>query len=204
MLKNLFLITCLLLSGCMVGPDYKEPAKPVTQHWKKNNSSVSEKSFRNPEWWHVFHDPTLTQLVNEGYSGNLTLQSAGVKVLLARAQLAQSVGNLYPQQQVIAGSYNYNRIGGTYLEALLPPSFDTASLGFSVNWELDFWGKYRRAIQSKNAVFLASFAAYDNALVTLIADIGGTYIHLRTDQAKIKTTKANIEVQEIALKIARS
>src|SRR5579872_1696759 len=186
----------------MVGPDYKEPIKPTAQHWKKNNSTVNEKPFKNPEWWESFHDPTMTELIYEGYSSNLTLQSTGVKVLQARAQLAQSVGELYPQQQAIIGNYTYDRIGGGSLQGLLPSQIQTASLGFTLNWELDFWGKYRRAILSNNAVFLASIAAYDNALITLTADIANAYIKIRTIQAQIKVIEANIEVQKYGLQLA--
>lgn len=128
---------------------------------------------------------------------------AGVRVLQARAQLAQSVGELYPQQQAMVGDYNYNRIGGNQLEGLLPPDFLTASLGFSASWELDFWGKYRRAIQSNDALFLASLAAYDSALVTLTSDIASTFIKIRTSEELIKVTKANIQVQAMSLKIAK-
>lgn len=188
----------------MVGPNYREPVKPVATHWKKSNKSVKEKPFRQTEWWKVFNDPTLTSLVQEGYKNNLTLQVAGVRVLQTRAQLAQSVGSLYPQQQVMMGNYTYQRIGGNSLQQLLPPSFDTALLGFSANWELDFWGKYRRAILSNNAVFLSSIAAYDNALVTLTADIASTYIKIRTIEKLIKITKTNIEVQTLGLRIAKA
>lgn len=205
MFKNLIYIASFLLSACtMVGPNYKEPMKPVAQHWKKNNKLVSEKPFRNPLWWTVFHDPVLIGLINEGYKSNITLQSTGVRVLQARAQLAQSVGELYPQQQIMTGNYTYNRIGGSSLQQILPTSFDTALLGFSANWELDFWGKYRRAILSNNATFLASIAAYDNALVTLSSDIAASYIKIRTIETQIKVTNANIQIQRIGLRIATS
>lgn len=188
----------------MVGPDYKEPKKPVLEHWPQKDASVREAPFHTAKWWEVFHDPALTALVYQGYNSNLSLQSAGVRVLQARAQLAQSVGQLYPQQQAVTGNYTYNRIGGSSLNGLLPPTFDTASLGLMANWEIDFWGKYRRAIQANNAAFLASAAAYDNALITLISDIASTYIKIRTIEEQIKVTKANIKVQAMGLKIARS
>lgn len=195
----------------MVGPDYQEPNKPIMDHWKTSQTAQSTKkanvkstAFKNVLWWKSFHDPVLTRLIEEGYKNNLSLQSAGARVLQARAALAQSVGELYPQQQVINGNYTYNRIGESMLQNIVPASFDTASLGFSLNWELDFWGKYRRAIRSNDAAFLASFAAYDNALVTLASDIGSSYIHVRLDETKIQITKANIADQAIALKIARA
>lgn len=204
MLKNITLIASLLLSSCMVGPDYKEPEHPVAQHWPQKNRSVQETSFQNVLWWHAFHDPVLTGLIEQGYQNNLSLQRAGVRVLQTRALLAQSVGSLYPQQQALAGSYTYNRIGGGSLQELLPQSFDTAVLGFTANWEIDFWGKYRRAIEANDATFLASVAAYDTALVTLTSDVASTYIEIRTLQTQIKVTNKNIYVQKIGLKIARS
>ncbi|MDI1351178.1 MAG: efflux transporter outer membrane subunit [bacterium] len=203
MLKIITSISCVLLSSCMVGPNYKEPKKPVVAHWQKN-PSVRETAFKNPLWWQVFHDPILTSLVNQGYQTNISLQIAGVRVLQARAQLAQSVGELYPQQQALQGNYAYNRIGGSSLQGFLPQSFDTALMGFAANWELDFWGKYRRAIQANDASFFASLAAYDNALVTLTADVASSYIKIRTIEQQIKVTKANIQIQFVSLKIARS
>ena len=77
-------------------------------------------------------------------------------------------------------------------------------LGVSASWELDFWGKYRRAILSNDAAFLASYAAYDNALVTLTADIATTYIAIRTTEELINVVKKNIVVQALGLNIAEA
>lgn len=188
----------------MVGPDYKEPLKPVTPHWKKFDKSIKETSTRNENWWKVFHDPTLTKLIEKGYHHNLSLQSAAAKVLQTRAKLAQSVGQLYPQQQLINGAFDYQRIGGQQLQFVLPSTIDTLLLSTTASWELDFWGKYRRSILSNDATFLASYAAYDNALVSLTADIALTYIQIRTTETLIKVTKQNIAVQKESLKIAKS
>ena len=205
MLKNLVVIICLLLNACMmVGPDYKEPKTRVAQHWLKKNTAVKEACLHDAKWWEVFHDANLTALINDGYHNNLSLQSAGVRVLQARAQLAQSVGELYPQQQALTGNYNYNRIGGSSLQTVLPPTFITALMGFTANWEIDFWGKYRRAIQSNDALFLASFAAYDNSLITLTADIATVYMSIRTDEALIKITQQNIQLQQTSLSLTQS
>ncbi len=198
-------ISGFLLSACMVGPDYKEPKKNIADHWLQvSHSSVKEAPIHDASWWETFRDPTLTSLIYQGYQDNLTVQIAGVRVLQTRAQLAQSVGKLYPQQQALVGNYTYYKIGGSELRGLLPPEFVAASLGFSASWELDFWGKYRRAIQSNDASFLASFAAYDNALVTLTSDIASTYIGIRTNEELIKVTEQNIQLQRTSLKIAES
>lgn len=205
MLKKIAITTCLCLNACMmVGPDYKEPPKHIAQHWLKKDKHVKEHCIQDAKWWEVFNDPNLTDLINHGYHHNLSIQSAGVRVLQARAQLAQAVGQLYPQQQALTGNYNYNRIGGSSLQDVLPPTFDTAMLGFSANWEIDFWGKYRRAIQANDATFLASLAAYDQALVTLTADIASSYIKIRTNEALIRVTEENILLQKASLKLALS
>jgi NodT family efflux transporter outer membrane factor (OMF) lipoprotein len=188
----------------MVGPDYKEPVIQVAEHWPQKDATVEESPELESKWWEVFNDPVLTTLIQQGYQNNITLEVAGVRVLQARAQLAQAVGELYPQQQALIGNYAYNRVGGGSLQGLVPESFDTSLLGFSLNWEMDFWGKYRRAIQSNDATFLASLAAYDNALVTLTSDIASTYIKIRTLETQIKVTEENIKVQKIGLDIATS
>lgn len=199
------LVACLLLSACMVGPDYKEPKTNVAEHWLQTpKSSVKEAPIQDANWWKTFNDPTLTALINQGYQNNLTVQIAGARVLQTRAQLAQAVGQLYPQQQGLAGNYTYQKIGGGSLQSLLPSDFVTASLGFSATWELDFWGKYRRAVQSKDANFLASLAAYDNALVSLTSDIASSYIAIRTYERLIEVTKQNIQLQKTGLQIAES
>jgi NodT family efflux transporter outer membrane factor (OMF) lipoprotein len=200
------MMSCLFLSACMVGPDYQEPKTNVADHWLQTSkaSNVKEAPIRDAHWWETFHDPTLNALVYEGYQNNLTLQIAAVHVLQARAQLAQSVGQLYPQQQALTGNYTYQQIGGGELQSLLPSHFQSVALGFSASWELDFWGKYRRAIQSKDASFLASVATYDNALISLIADVAGAYIAIRTNEALIKVTVQNIQIQRTSLAIAQS
>ena len=114
MFKILTSLFCLLLSACMmVGPNYKEPQKKIAHHWLKNGKAIKETQSHDAQWWKVFHDPTLTALIEQGYQNNLSLQSAGVRVLQARAQLAQTVGNLYPLQQALVGNFTKNRIGGS-------------------------------------------------------------------------------------------
>lgn len=195
---------CFLLDACMVGPHYQEPKKIVAKKWIKNNQILNKPSAINAHWWDVFHDPTLTALIHRGYENNLTLQSAAAKVLQTRAQLAQAVGELFPQQQALIGNFTYNQLGGQDLQSVLPSTFDTALFGFSVNWEIDFWGKYRRALLANDAAFLASYAAYDNALVTLTSDIAGSYINIRTNEQLISIFKQNVAVQKMGLNIAKA
>jgi len=204
MLKQSALLACLCLTACMVGPDYKEPKTKVPTHWAEKDGSVQEKTFKQDTWWEVFNDPNLTELIYHGYHNNLTLHMTGVHILQARAQLAKSVGGLYPQLQTMNGNYLGYRMGGAYLQDVLPSSFDAALLGFSANWEADFWGKFRRSVRSRDASFLSSVAAYDHALVTLTSDIAHTYIGIRGSESLIHITQQNIHLQEKSLALTTS
>lgn len=205
MKRILLLLLCFAISACwMVGPDFHEPPKNVAEHWLTNKSVTKKTSKENQLWWNVFRDPNLTALIQCGYQHNLSLQSAAAHVLQTRALLAQSVGNLYPQQQALTGNLTYNRLGGSSLQSILPQNFDTLFLGASSSWEIDFWGKYRRAILANDALFLASYAAYDNALVSLTADIAIAYIEIRTTEEQIRVTNQNVTVQALGLQIAKA
>ncbi len=205
LIKIISIVSLLLLTSCfMVGPDYIEPTKRVAQHWVEPGKTVHETPIHNAYWWKVFHDPTLSCLINLGYRNSYNLQIAATRVLKARALLAQSVGSLYPQKQNFLSNLTYQRIGGQEFQFVLPPSFTTALLGMSANWELDFWGKYRRKILSDDAGFLSSYAAYDSALVSLTADIASTYISIRTDEELIKVIEKNIKIQETSYNIAKT
>ena len=204
MLKKSAVLACLCLTACMVGPDYKEPKTKVAEHWAKKDASVKEKTFKQDKWWDVFDDPNLTQLIYHGYHNNLNLQMTGVRILQARSLLAKSVGGLYPQIQTMNGNYLAYRIGGSYLQDVLPNSFDAALLGFSANWETDFWGKFRRSIRARDAGFLSSIAAYDNALVTLTSDIAHHYVGIRGSESLIRITEQNVRLQTNSLALTEA
>lgn len=207
-LKALALTTLpiFLLNSCvMVGPDYKKPPVNVAPEWNTDNQRVKPTPVHSAAWWESFNDPVLTSLIEEGYKNSLTLQSTAVKVLQARATLAQSVGELYPQQQSISASYTHENIGqGSQFSSIIPSEFDLASATLTADWEIDFWGKYRRAIRANDANFLSSLAAYDDALVTLTADIASSYVSIRTYQTQIFVTEENIKLQKEGLRIAQT
>ena len=167
------------------------------------------------DWWGVFNDPTLNSLIHTAYQQNLTLRVVGTRVLQARAQQAIAAGNLFPQTQQATGSYS--RVGLSHNTAN-NPSFETPSSapstlatippfaqptnwysdwsgGFNLSWELDFWGRFRRAIESANASLDASVENYDDALVTLLADVATNYVQYRVAQQRIKIARDNVRKQ---------
>ena len=159
------------------------------------------------DWWTVFHDPVLDRLIRVAYEQNLSLQSAGTRVLEARAQLGVAIGEFYPQLQQGKGSMIYSRSSHadpTATPQSLIGNFWRDALGLTVNWELDFWGKFRRGIESADAAYLASIAGYDQALVTLLGDVATTYIGIRTLETQIKIAQENVVKQKKALAIAEA
>lgn len=215
----------------MVGPNYSTPKSEVESAWV-SSSAVSDRpqSVSDRLWWKTFRDPVLNQLIEIAYENNPTLQIAGVKILRARAELNGAIGNLFPQQQGVSGGASYyylppqdssnnstqfqpgTPLGEAFSQQLsnnnsglqIGPNLFTNQLLFSSSWEIDFWGKYRRQVQADKATFLASVAAYDNALVSLIGDVVNSYVNIRTTQAQIRVNQENVEVQKESLRIAEA
>ena len=196
----------LSCAGCLVGPDFSSPSAPVAEKWlEANNPSVETRNQEYREWWKVFHDPVLNRLIEVAYNQNLTLVSAGTHVLEARAQLGVAIGEFYPQIQQGQGAATYIRpshADTTIFPSGVTQNFWRDTLGLTVNWELDFWGKFRRAIESADAAYLSSVANYDFVLVTLLGDVATTYIGIRTLQTQIEIARENIVKQKKALAIA--
>jgi NodT family efflux transporter outer membrane factor (OMF) lipoprotein len=196
----------LCCAGCLVGPDFSSPSAPVAEKWlESDNPSVDTRNQEYRDWWIVFHDPVLNRLIEIAYNQNLTLVDAGTRVLEARAQLGAAIGEFYPQLQQGNGSVTYIRpshANTTEFPVNVIHNFWRDSLGLTVNWELDFWGKFRRAIESADASYLASIANYDYVLATLLGDVATTYIGIRTLQTQIDITRENIVKQKKALAIA--
>jgi len=197
-----------LLAACAVGPDFVSPEAPLTENFiGANNRSVKTDHQDYRDWWRAFHDPTLSRLIQIAYDQNLTLLSAGTRVLQARATLGIAIGGFYPQVQQGTGNVIYNRTSAA--TPLAPPNsspnrFWTNSLAVQAAWELDFWGKFRRGVESADAAYLASIATYDQVLVTLLGDVAATYIGIRTTEQLISIARDNVRKQEDELKIAQS
>ena len=196
----------LPIAGCAVGPDFVAPAAPVADKYRNaggRQASVADREYR--EWWKGFHDPILNQLVLAAYNQNLTLLSAGTRVLQARAVLGIAVGLFYPQVQQGTGSILYNQSSAATPLAgpnATPSRFWTDSLAAQAAWELDFWGKFRRGVESADGAYLASIATYDDVLVSLLGDVAATYIGIRTTERLIAIANDNIKKQRQALSIA--
>ncbi|MFI5294996.1 MAG: efflux transporter outer membrane subunit [Thermodesulfovibrionales bacterium] len=198
-------VLSVLVSGCMVGPDFRRPAVAVSSAWTESGDErVKSETAGYRNWWQTFNDPVLNRIIDRAYDENLSLRIAGVRLLEARAQLGIAAGRFFPQTQQAGGSLDHHRTSRSSALALGPVEYNEAQIGVSASWELDFWGKFRRAIESANAAWLATAADYDNALVSLTADVANSYINIRTLEKRIGIARQNVETQKESLKIAEA
>ena len=206
------------LAGCAVGPDFAPPLAPVADTWLEwRNKSLQTGPEEYRDWWRVFHDPILDRLIDIAYSQNLTLLSAGTKVLQARAQLGIAIGEFWPQKQGALGTVSYNLLSQANAQSspaagvgqsspspgLKIINFWSDGIGVQAAWELDFWGKFRRGVEFTDSAYLASIASYDDVLVTLLGDVASTYIGIRTLEKQIAIARENVVKQRGIFAIAR-
>jgi NodT family efflux transporter outer membrane factor (OMF) lipoprotein len=198
--------TLLAFAGCMVGPNFHRPKAPVSANWlETEDQRVSSESTTYRDWWRAFDDPVLDRLIERAYQENLSLRSAGVRVLQARAELGIAIGEIYPQTQQAVGSVQYYRTsdraatGAAFMGSF---TYWQSQIGTQASWEPDFWGKFRRGIESADASLLSTLADYDSTLVTLTADVATDYITIRTAEERIRIARENVGTQQESLKIA--
>lgn len=203
-------------NGFKVGPNYKRPAAPVANEWIDSQSSrVSSEQGDYRDWWTVFNDPVLNGLVQTAYSQNITLREAGFRVAEAQALRGIVVGNFFPQFQQVVGDYTRTqRSTQTALFPNVPPGSPFANIGApqysnwrvggALTWELDFWGRYRRAIEAADARLESSVEDFDDALVVLIGETAGTYVELRTAEQLLQVARENASLQTESVRVAQA
>lgn len=161
-------ILVLVLTACTVGPDYKRPEVAVPQQWTIDYPAAVELS--NMAWWRQFDDPALDQLVERAMRQNLDLQAAAARVDQYLGELETTRSQFFPQ--IGAGAnLSAQRAGGI--------SSETAQVGLNATWELDLWGRIRRANEASRARLLASEQGRRTVLMTLVANVAANYIALR-------------------------
>jgi NodT family efflux transporter outer membrane factor (OMF) lipoprotein len=192
-------------NGFKVGPNYKRPPAPVAEHWiDANDRRVRSEEEDDSHWWTVFNDPVLGDLIQSAYRQNLTLREAGFRVLQARASLGFAIGELFPQNQEMIGSYTRRGVSENVANRVATPKrwFSTWDYGFGLAWEIDFWGRFRRGIESAEDTLDASVENYDDVLVTLIGDVAANYVKYRTLEQQLAYARENVKLQTTILKLA--
>ena len=194
----------LTMIGCAVGPDFKRPEAPMPEQWLEEDAEALKRDRTDySQWWTVFDDPVLDNLIEKAYQQNVDLQIAGIRIYEARAQLGIAVGNLYPQSQAAFGDYTANRQSENTPSPVIDRDFSALNLGFDAAWEMDIWGKFRRSVESTAANLQASIAGYDDFLVSLTAETARIYIVIRTLEQRLEIARQNVSIQERSLAIVR-
>ena len=201
-MKRLVLVA--LVAGCTtVGPDYERPHVPLPGKYLQEGSAASAVS---PEWWSLYNDATLNQLVAATRKNNVDLRLAAARVREAEAVLREAGAAYYPD--VIGGySATRNRVSS---EALPPPpataplTRSNHSLTASTGFELDFWGRFARANEAARAALLGSKFSYGVVELTLSGAIAQAYFALRSLDAQLAVLDITIRVRQDSLGIAKT
>jgi NodT family efflux transporter outer membrane factor (OMF) lipoprotein len=197
----------LLLGACtLLGPDYREPEVTWLAEWQPElYGATAQPGTTTPDlatWWTVFGDPVLDELLGAAFRDNPSLRIAGLRILESRAVLGIAGSSLYPQLQQLGGAVTYvntQHHGGVAPERNQDLTAYDAS--FDLGWELDFWGRFRRGIESADAAFFASITNQQDAQVLLAAQVTDLYYAWRTTQERIAIARENASRQRRSYEI---
>jgi NodT family efflux transporter outer membrane factor (OMF) lipoprotein len=202
------LISSVMLSGCItLGPDYEEPEIAWLKDWHSdlygqigNPGQQTQVDLRF--WWHAFNDPVLNDLIDIARRENLSLRIAGLRILESRAVLGIAGSTQYPQLQVANGAATYidTRESGGFAPDKRQ-HFTAYSASVDLAWELDFWGRFRRGIESAQASFFASITNQQDVQVLLSAQVADFYYLYRTTLLRIEIAKENAAIQKRSYEI---
>ena len=200
------------LTACMVGPDFVRPTSKIQDQYKKTEQteftdaikSSNDKLLNPVTWWTGFKDPTLNDLLKRAASDNLTLQRAALRIYQARAQLGVADATLLPTVALGGTANQLNQPTPLTQMFNTSPITTTNAALVQANWEIDFWGKYRRGIQSTLSSYVSTVATYYAADVSLAAEVANTYINIRNYELLLDVAKTNLALQAESLRIADS
>ncbi|MBC7803930.1 MAG: efflux transporter outer membrane subunit [Candidatus Parcubacteria bacterium] len=189
-----------LLAGCAVRPDYQRPAVELPAAWKESGEAVAQ----GGNWWRIYADPALEQLVEEALARNSNLLLAAARVDEARALLAQTGAAFYPQ---LDAGLSGGRSLSSASTGLLPPGVqrerDNFRAALNVSYEIDLWGRLRTTSQAARADLLASEAARDTVRIALASDVAKGYFALRAFDAQVESTRRALAFREDGLRLQR-
>ncbi len=198
-----------LLTGCMVGPDYRPPQVSLPSAYLAQIAGAT-----NPppaslsQWWKEFHDPELDTLIREATVANHDVRLAQARVREARAQAGVARSALFPSLNA-SGDYSRQRLSENTPNGLLARGAGQAleqnffETGFDMNWELDVFGGNRRALEASRADVAAATESTHGALITVIGDVGLSYLDLRGLQKQLAVARDNLRLQEQTLSLTR-
>jgi len=190
------------MPGCMtVGPDYQRPQVETPEQWPGPAAAPAV----SPTWWHAYGDPVLDRMVDEALQHNLDLRLAIARVDEARSALGITRADQYPAITAGAGA-SRNRISQETVISVPPgvdPKYNDYRVTLNASYEIDFWGKYRRATEAARAELLASSFNREAVRIALIADTAKGYFALRALDAQVAITRRTLSTRQASTALQR-
>jgi multidrug efflux system outer membrane protein len=198
--RYLPLVLFLLPAGCKVGPNYKRPKIDTPTAYRADMQAGQNISLADEKWWNIFQDPELQQLIRTALAENYDVRIAAARMLQAQAVLGIVRADQFPTVNAGAAAAN-QRIPQTIQGAAANTSTITASL--SVIWELDFWGKFRRATEAARADLLASEWGQRAVTTSVISSVAVAYFQLRELDMEMEISKQTLATREESLRLVK-
>ena len=190
----------LLLSGCAVGPNYKRPKinSPDTYRGLPQAAGLHTGSFGDEKWWTVFQDQQLQALIREALSNNYDLRIAAIRVLEAQAALGITRADQFPNLYAGVSASNER-----FAQTRITPEFETSPIqvNLSLAWELDFWGKYRRATEAARADVLATEWGGKAVASSLVSNVASAYFQLLELDLEMEISKRTLDSRKESLRL---
>jgi len=194
------MVVSYLVTGCKVGPNYKRPTVQTPTEYRelKDGPQVQPQvaSYADLPWWQVFQDPTLQELIRTALKQNYDLQLATERINAGRAQVQITRSNLFPQ---VAGNGDFS--GGKEHNFQTTSNFLT--LTADAAFQLDFFGKLRRATEASRAELLATKDAQQTVILTLVSDVASDYFALLQLDLQLQITHETVTTQEDSVKLTK-
>lgn len=182
----------VLLTGCMVGPNYHRPTVDTPQSFRFEEKDARDTA--NTDWWKQFDDPALDALIAEALANNKTVKITAANIEQAAGVLMQTRAPLFPQVSY-SGSATRERLSqsnATPLPSGVPNPQSSFQLLAGANWEIDLWGRIRRLTESARANLFASVEARRGVILSLVASVATSYIQLRTLDDQLEIAKRTL------------
>lgn len=199
----LTMLAVIMLTGCTsVGPDYVSPNSKVPERWiGENTGSFKIENRSSEQWWRLFNDPILDELIKNASDSNLDLKEAMARVDEYRSRLGVVTGKRYPTvgvegdllRQKTSKNAGYSGVTNNY-----------KGLGLEAGWEIDLFGRVRRSIEAAKANYEAVQEDRNDVMISINSRVAMNYINIRTYQARLAASNSNIELQKEVLRITES
>jgi outer membrane protein, multidrug efflux system len=191
----------LVLGGCTLGPNYTRPAVTTPPSFRGAGPAAAAETLADIEWWRLFRDETLQGLIRTALRENYDLQLAAARILDARAQVTIARSFQFPTADARADG-SYTRVQG---ERVPLQGEDTLSGtgGLLFGFEIDFWGRFRRATEAARAELLASEAARRFVVTTLVSDVAAAYFSLRELDLELDISRRTLATRQDSLGLVR-